>query len=132
MAVVKDSTLADTLVRLAVTSEIGAEMIVVRFDRTGPRIVALNGRPFSGERIPSIIEHWGTPEEGLILDVVHRPSDPPLAFTIVEHHLRPAELLGGARFSRPSHLAPNVRMLSDRAMIRTRVSVQVPASAEGQ
>ena len=123
VAVVTDTTLSDDLLRVSVTSAIGAEMMLFRFGDDGPRLAALNGKSLaSGER-PSQVEHWGTAEGGVLLDFVRGPGDEVLRFTVVEHHLRPGDLLGGDHFTRPPELAPNIRMLSDRAMIRTTVSV---------
>ena len=121
VAVVTDTTLSDDLLRVSVTSAIGAEMMLFRFGDDGPRLAALNGKSLaSGER-PSQVEHWGTAEGGVLLDFVRGPGDEVLRFTVVEHHLRPGDLLGGDHFTRPPELAPNIRMLSDRAMIRTTV-----------
>ena len=65
----------------------------------------------------------------MLLDFGRLAGSAPVRFTIVEHHLRPGELVGANRFVRPPELAPNIRTLSDRAMIRTVVSVD-PATGE--
>ena len=122
VSVVADSTVPSGMLRVTVTSEIGAEMMLFRFGEDGPRLAALNGRTLGGR--PSRLEHWGTPEgDGVILDFEHEAGAGDVRFTVVEHHLRPGELLGTDRFARPPELAPNIRMLSDRAMIRTVFSV---------
>ncbi len=128
VAIVADSTATGDLLRLSVTSAIGAEMMLFRFgDDGGP--TAVNGRELPGGPRSTNVEHWGAPEGGVILDFALVPRDELLSFTIVEHHLRPGELVGADRFRRPPELAPNIRTLSDRAMIRTRVTVD-PASGE--
>ena len=129
VAVVADSAGAGDVLRLAVTSVIGAEMMLFRFDDEGAGPTAVNGRELPGGGRPASVEHWGAPEGGVVLDFARGPGDDPLSFTIVEHHLRPGELVGADRFRRPSELAPNIRTLSDRAMIRTRVTVD-PATGE--
>ena len=75
------------------------------------------------------MEHWGEPEGGVLLDFDRASAGDVLHFTVVEHHLRPGELLGNTVFARPADLAPNIRTLSDRAMIRTTVSVDVATGA---
>ena len=123
VSVVADSTVPSGLLRVTVTSEIGAEMMLFRFGQDGPQLAALNGRSLPGGGRPSRIEHWGTADGGVVLDFEQPAGTGELRLTVVEHHLRPGELLGNDRFARPPELAPNIRMLSDRAMIRTVFSV---------
>ena len=128
VSVVADSTVPSGMLRVTVTSEIGAEMMLFRFGEDGPRLAALNGRTLGGR--PSRLEHWGTPEgDGVILDFEHEAGAGDVRFTVVEHHLRPGEIVGNDRFARPPELAPNIRMLSDRAMIRTVFSVDAGSGA---
>ena len=123
VSIVSDSTVQPGMVRVTVTSAIGAEMMLFRFGEDGPRLAALNGRSLPDPEPLSRIEHWGTADGGVVLDFEHEAGAGELRFTVVEHHLRPGELLGNDRFARPPELAPNIRMLSDRAMIRTVFSV---------
>ena len=134
------------MLRLSVTSEIGAEMLlfrlrdvqplpgtpeggsetrIVRAGEAGPRLAGLNGRPLTAGDRPVRLTHWGTPEGAVLLDFEVGPADTVLKFAVVEHHLRPGELVGGNIFARPPELAPNIRMMSDRAMIRTVVVVDL-------
>ena len=129
VSIVADSTVPSGLLRVTVTSEIGAEMMLFRFGEDGPRLAALNGRSLPGGGRPSRIEHWGTADGGVVLDFEQPAGTGELRFTVVEHHLRPGELLGNDRFARPPELAPNIRMLSDRAMIRTVFSVDLGSGA---
>jgi hypothetical protein len=46
-----------------------------------------------------------------------------LPLTVVEHLLRPEELLGDEPWRRPADMAPNVNMDSDRAILRTPLRV---------
>ena len=130
VSIVADSTVPSGLLRVIVASEIGAEMMLFRFGEDGPRLAALNGRSLPGGGRPSRIEHWGTADgDGVILDFEHEAGAGEVRFTVVEHHLRPGELVGNDRFARPPELAPNIRMLSDRAMIRTVFSVDAGSGA---
>ena len=123
--VVTDSTVAGDVLRVAVTSAIGAEMMLFRHAGDGPNLVALNGKTIPRRIGPWHMEHWGAPEGAVLLDFERDAGNGVVQFSIVEHHLRPGELLGNTIFARPDDLAPNVHMLSDRAMIRTLVSVDV-------
>ena len=130
VSIVADSTVPSGLLRVIVASEIGAEMMLFRFGGDGPQLAALNGRPLPGGGRPSRIEHWGVADgDGVILDFEHEEGAGDLRFTVVEHHLRPGEIVGNDRFTRPPELAPNIRMLSDRAMIRTVFSVDAGSGA---
>lgn len=60
---------------------------------------------------------WDEPEGAVVLDV-GMPSDAPIGIYVIEHVLRSREVLGEETYSRPSHLAPNVVWISDRAMFR--------------
>ena len=114
--------------RLSVTSGVGAEMMIFRFDdRVRPATV--DGRVVPAGGRSTLLEHWGAGDAGVQLDFGRLAGSAPVRFTIVEHHLRPGELVGANRFVRPPELAPNIRTLSDRAMIRTVVSVD-PATGE--
>ncbi len=114
----------DDVIRLAVASSIGAEMMLFRFDG-GANPHAVNEAPAPADSDLSQLEHWGARAGGVLLDFSPGPTDDLLRFTVVEHHLRPGELVGADRFARPPELAPNIRTLSDRAMIRTRVTVDL-------
>ena len=130
VTVVADSTVSPDVLRISVTSLIGAEMMLFRSGSGGSRLAALNGKAVSARANPWRMEHWGEPEGGVLLDFERASAgDGALSFTIIEHHLRPGELLGNTVFARPADLAPNIRTLSDRAMIRTTVSVDVATGA---
>ena len=130
VAVVTDSTVSPDVLRVSVASAIDAEMILFRSGDGGSRLAALNGKAVSAREGRWRMEHWGEPEGGVLLDFDRASvGDGVLSFTVIEHHLRPGELLGNTVFARPADLAPNIRMLSDRAMIRTTVSVDVATGA---
>ena len=129
VAVVSDTTVADGVVRVSVSSQVGAEMLLLRLPAQGPPLVAVNGRPIRGGDRPGQITYWGTPEGSILLDFDRSGAGASLDLVVVEHHLRPGELVGQRYFMRPAELAPNIRMLSDRAMIRTAVAID-PESGE--
>ena len=123
---VTDTAGAGGRLRISVTSRIGAEMMLFRPGDPGARLAAINGKTVPGGEGSWRMEHWGEPEGGVLLDF-HPVADGDgvLRFAVIEHHLRPGELVGNTIFARPDDLAPNLRKLSDRAMIRTLVSVDV-------
>ena len=124
VAVVTDTAVAGGLLRVSVTSRIDAEMMLFRPGDAATRLAAINGKTVPGGAGPWRMEHWGKPEGGVLLDFEPvADGDGVLRFAVIEHHLRPGELVGNTIFARPDNLAPNVRKLSDRAMIRTLVSV---------
>ena len=141
-----DIAAASGNLRVSVTSEIGAEMMlfrlrdsqpaqsagaagIVRAEEGGLRLAGLNGKPLAAGDRPHRVVHWGAPEGGVLLDFEVGPGDGVLRFAVIEHHLRPGELVGRAVFARPPELAPNIRMLSDRAMIRTVVGIDLASGA---
>ena len=129
VAVVTESTVGPGVLRVSITSAIGAEMMLFRSTSEGPDLVALNGKIIPRRTSPWYMEHWGVPEGAVLLDFERGAGNGVVEFSIVEHHLRPGELLGNTIFARPDDMAPNVRMLSDRAMVRTTVSVDVVTGA---
>ena len=126
ISIVGDPARAD-VIRLAVASSVGAEMMLFRFDSENMPLAAVNETAVPAAGPVSQLEHWGTRAGGVLLDFNRSADDDLLRFTVVEHHLRPGELVGADRFARPPELAPNIRTLSDRAMIRTRVTVDLQA-----
>jgi hypothetical protein len=110
-------------IRLAVRSGVGAELVQFRIPRDGgTRVTALNGQALPVQGDATVVDHWGRPEPAIILDLEVAPGGE-LDMDIVEHLLRPEELVGTGAFQRPPDLAPDITWQSDRAMIRT------PASA---
>ncbi len=110
---------------LSVRSRIGAEMMLILSVAEEMRPVAVGGK-----RLPEgqdHLEHWGLPSEaaGVRLDFEVPDGRDVLRFLVVEHLLRPEELLGDAYFAMPSELAPNIRRFSHRAVIRTPVAVDL-------
>jgi hypothetical protein len=108
------------LVVLSVRSRIGAELLQFHMsDET--RLNAINGVLLSEPEEVRRAEHWGVPENGVLLEL-SMPPESPIGVHVVEHLLRPGEVVGPRRFERPTHLAANVRRMSDRAMFRFSVA----------
>lgn len=120
VSILSDSTSSG--LRLAVRSQVGAEMLMFGFGETGPKPTAVNGVALDGTEPIRVVEHWGEPEGSVFLDF-DVPADDSLSFDLVEHHFRPIQIVGPEPFRRPADLAPNIRRWSDRAMIRTPVVV---------
>ena len=59
---------------------------------------------------------------GAVALSLRMPAGSPIGVHVVEHLLRPDEIVGEGRFDRPGRLAPNVNWMSDRAMIRFSVA----------
>lgn len=112
---------------VSVRSRIGAEMTLFQSATEEIRLVAVDGN-----RLPEgqyRLEYWGLPSEaaGVRLDFEVPDGRDVLRFVVVEHLLRPEELLGDAHFAMPAELAPNVRRSSHRAVIRTPIAVDLPS-----
>lgn len=105
-------------VTLGVRSEIGSEML--GFELSGnTRLLALNGRALpTGVRGA---DHWGVPEDVVMLELA-MPATESIGVTVIEHLLRPEELLGEEPFTRPANLAPDITRRSDRAVFRFSVA----------
>ena len=99
------------------------------FPESGPELLAVNGKDIPNEEAPTFLEYWGTPEDALYLDFARTAMLNQIGFTLVEHHMRPEELVGPERFTRPPELAPNVRRFSDRAMLKSSVRIDLVSGA---
>ncbi len=112
---------ADLSVRrltLGVRSVVGAELLRFRMpDIPGSRLLSVNGRTLSNSEELEWMEHWGEPDSMVVLDLA-LPPEADFNMSVVEHLLRPGELVGPDVFQRPSELAPDVSTESDRAVLR--------------
>jgi hypothetical protein len=115
-----DTTWGDVRhLRLAVRSAVGAELVQFRFaEGGGTRLVALNGRSLPTQERLAVAEHWGHPDPVILLDL-EIPAGRELEMDVVEHLLRPGEIVGEEAFTRPPELAPDVTWLSDRSVLRS-------------
>lgn len=97
---------------------------MMRFQRdptSGTRILAVNGDAVLEPDSLRWVEHWGEPDSLVVLEL-GAPVDEPIGLHVVEHLLRPEELLGVTPFERPPDLAPDVSTMSDRALLRFSVA----------
>jgi hypothetical protein len=124
-----DSAATAPTVRVEVRSLLGAEGLLFDLPAGGPSLRSVNGEPVPNAEPPSRVEHWGAPEAGVVLEFTRGFRDEVLAFAVVEHLLRPEELVGREPFERPDGLAPDITRLSDRAMIRTAVRIDLATGA---
>ena len=124
IGIIEDSIVGEERrVSLGVRSRIGAEMLGFQLEG-GTRLLAINGTALEDPEATERADHWGEPEGYVQLDL-RMPADEAIGLHVIEHLLRPEELLGSAPFERPADLAPNVNRLSDRAMFRYSVGVFV-------
>ncbi len=130
---------AQRRIRVRVRSELGAEALSVQIVKPGEaRILAVNERSVvvseGGPGQPPnvrLLTHWGEPEGDVVLDVETPVAADGLLLEVVEQHLRPAELLGEAYFSRDPEFAPNTMSRSDRAFLRTSLALPMVDTAAG-
>jgi hypothetical protein len=112
---------------LAIESGLGGEMVGVRILDGEGEIATVNGTSWSGGPGAGPIRnlvHWGKPEWGFVsVGMRLGPGDTPVHLEIIEHHLRPGEILGEGFFRRDESLIPNAPAGSDRIIQRTRVTL---------
>jgi len=113
-------------VSLSVRSNLGAELLRFHIDPPGrTRLLSINGVAIEESELLQWAEHWGEPDSaGVVLELRMSATDP-IGLYVVEHLLRPWELLGQAPFERPEDLAPDVNAMSDRAAFRYSVAAYV-------
>lgn len=138
VALASDSvTEGGRMVDLAFRSAAGAEMFMVRFPgENPPELVAVNGHPLppvadagNGGDGDMTLEYWGTPDSVATLTMKVGAGSEVVTVDLVEHILRPSEVVGPDVFRRPASLAPDIRRLSDRVMVRTPVQVDLRTGA---
>ena len=126
-------------VTLHVRSHIGAEYMAFTYDGRGStRLLTINGRALVAPDSLAWADHWGEPDGAVVLEI-EMPADEPIGLHIIEHLLRPEELLGPDAFRRPPDLAPDITRLSDRAMFRFSVgafadprhAIMLPGASRG-
>ncbi len=126
-SVVADTLVASRrLVRVAIRSEVGAERVLVRLPADSVASLRAVDReavpPAGGSPSPfevPVLDHWGAPQDSVILDFDMDSAASSLDLVVVEHLLRPGEVLGADAFRRPPTLAPDLSEASDRAMFRS-------------
>jgi len=112
--------------RLAIRSGLGGEMLGVHLlDGVDASVTAVDAwTPGPGGALGPVttMAYWGRPERGEIavgVDVAAGAEQ--LELEIIEHHLRPAAVLGPSYFQRADSLIPDADTGSDRVVRRTLV-----------
>jgi len=113
-------------VELRLRSRVGAELMQFRM-ADGIEVRSINGAALSEPGAVALAEHWGAPRDFVVL-ALQMPTGAPIGVDVVEHLLRPDEVVGEGRFDRPGRLAANVNRMSDRALFR--FSVAEPADPQ--
>jgi hypothetical protein len=104
-------------VSLSVRSRLGAELLRFHVPPAGrTRLLSINGDAVEQPQSLEWAEHWGEPDTAGVVLVLRMPADAPIGLTVVEHLLRPGEVLPMRAFERPVDLAPDVNAMSDRAV----------------
>jgi len=117
------------LVEVALEPGLAGEMTGILLAEGSPGAVVGVGDAHwesGGSPVRSVV-HWGrqaTPELRVRLEIESRA--PEIDLTVIEHHLRPREILGTYFFQRPDSLIANVALGSDRAIQRTRLRISLP------
>jgi hypothetical protein len=76
--------------------------------------------------------HWGAPEGGTVRVLLRVEADRQhVTLNVVEHHLRPVDVLGDLFFQRADSVAPDASTGSDRVIQRTRVTLPLAATLPG-
>jgi hypothetical protein len=118
-------------VELSVEPGLAGEMTGVHIpEGSGGTIIGVGGRSWSPDTkgVKSLV-HWGKPAtETLRVDLEVDVGASSVELLVVEHHLRPREILGDYFFQRPDSMVANASLGSDRVVQRTRVKVPLGAS----
>jgi len=111
-------------VLMSVRSRIEAEVLGFQYaEGSGTRLLSINGKAVPDPSSMRWAFHSGEPDPVVLLEL-EVPEDELLELNIVEHTLRPQEILGADVFERPEKLAPDITRLSDRAMLLTRFAAR--------
>lgn len=116
---------------ISVRSGLRGEMIGLQVpEGVTADITGVGGRSWSVAGMPvRTLVHWGAPDGGTVRVGLSLPLDArETELLVLEHHLRPAEVLGDRFFQRADSLVANAAMGSDRIIQRTRVRFAVPDS----
>jgi hypothetical protein len=123
------------LVSLSIRPGLSGEMIGLHVNLAAGRLTGVEETDFGAEGRATTLVHWGAAPGGVLrftADVGIEVEE--IEFTVVEHHLRPMEVLPGELFERGDSLIPNVATGSDRVIQRTvlRVAVGEPEVVGGE
>ena len=116
-------------VRISVASPLGGEMVGLHVPAgTDAALVGVSEGPGHVSFAPArSLTHWGTgPGDSTFVDVSLGPGVGAFEILVLEHHMRPREVLGQEFFRRPKHIVPNQDLGGDRLIQRTDVRLAVP------
>jgi len=116
--------------RIAIRSGLGGEMLGLHLpEAASAEWTSVGGAEWPPRSTPvREVVHWGRPEGGeLELGMTLDASLSRLEIDVIEHHLRPRELLGDSYFVRPDSIVPDASNGSDRAIQRTRLRLPLTA-----
>lgn len=114
---------------LEVRSGLRGEMIgIVVPDGTPAELTGVGSAQWRVGGIPSRqVVHWGVPDGGALRVLLSVERDARrVELLVLEHHLRPTEVLGEDFFERADSIIPNAAAGSDRVIQRTTAVVDVP------
>jgi hypothetical protein len=117
-------------VELAVRSGLAGEMTGIHIlEGALAAIIGVGDATWHGGSVPvRSLVHWGAPETPeLHVHVVVPSAATDLAVVVLEHNLRPREVIGSYFFQRPDSMVANVATGSDRVIQRTRLRVPLVA-----
>ncbi|HUF75273.1 MAG TPA: hypothetical protein VMM35_03300, partial [Longimicrobiales bacterium] len=119
-------------VELAVRPGLSGEMTGIHIPEGAPAsIVGVGDATWQTGNAPvRSLVHWGapaTPELHIGVELPAGASE--LTLVVLEHSLRPREVIGSYFFQRPDSMVANVALGSDRAIQRTRLRVPVQGPA---
>ena len=117
-------------VQLAVLAGLVGEMTGIHVPEGAPAsIVGVGGATWQiGDTPVRSLVHWGVPTTPELRVAVAVPSAATvLDLVVLEHSLRPREVIGSYFFQRPDSMVANVATGSDRAIQRTRLRVPLVA-----
>ena len=117
-------------VRLSIRPGLDAEMVGLRLsDSPGTSFATADGLSLAGPSgaYPSSVSLWGRPESEIwVVDVELGDDTSTLALDVVEHHLRPREILGDRFFQRADSVVADASTGSDRLIQRVRFRIPLP------
>ena len=119
-------------VRVAIRPTIGVEKLQIEPVLSGTlSLHSVNGKPVSAARnfgdsdeMPAgewQLEYWGTAATGVVLELQSGAPDEPIELLLLETIHKLPQLPEGPDLTRPPHLAPNVRSLTDQMIFRQAV-----------
>jgi hypothetical protein len=120
---------------LSVEPGLGGEMLGLHVGEDAGAAIRGVGGAVWNDADPSPVlglMHWGTPEGGTVPVLLRVEADRQhVTLNVVEHHLRPVDVLGDLFFQRADSVAPDASTGSDRVIQRTRVTLPLAATLPG-